>query len=190
MTGLQQRAQHMFCHQRCQVPAHSPAGPRWPALLLTAKQRLDGRWAELRNKPNMFLPYRPNTFDPVWCVLQVTKSRKHIFPLHLIKQRTHILPLLGYCFLAALLIPFWRTFWLPLHAALKELVYGCSQVDSIAIDASTRKHTRNSLTAWVWFKDWGTNVASIEAGRNFAPDANGSRNQSLLVFEVLIDFVD
>ncbi|GAB0192536.1 hypothetical protein GRJ2_001718900 [Grus japonensis] len=51
------------------------------------------------------------------------------------------------------LIPFWRTFWLSLHGALKQLAYGCSQVDSIAIDASTRKHARNTLTAQVLFID-------------------------------------
>lgn len=53
-----------------------------------------------------------------------------------------------------------------------------------------RKYARYSLTAWVQFKDRGTNVASIEGGRNFASDANGSRNQSLLIFEVLTGFVD
>lgn len=41
-----------------------------------------GRKVDRAEKPNMFFFYRPNTFDPVWYVLQVNKSRKQVLPTH------------------------------------------------------------------------------------------------------------
>lgn len=143
---------------------------RGPDGFPPAPCRTASGWEKVRlRKTNKFLPYRPNTFDPVWNVLQVNKSGKHFF--------------FFFFLLTALFIPFWRACWLSLYAALKELVSGCSQVDCIAIDA--RKHTRNSFTAWMWFKDWGTSITSIEAGRNFTPDVNGRRNQFSCIWSVI-----